>query len=99
MSLGVRTNHHRRELIDGFTLSAKEREQFDYLNWAGIDEGTDSASFFRFRGELYDLGTFIRDACPAGWDGGMATSAFGGVIVRVVEVDGERCIVVGQQFS
>ena len=40
-------------------LTPDERKQFDYLDWDAIDAGTDSASFVRHRGELYDLGSFM----------------------------------------
>ena len=48
------TNNQPCFIIYGFELSDKEKEQFDYLD--NIDE----CSFFRYKGELYDLGEFMR---------------------------------------
>lgn len=90
----VITNLVPRDLIDGFQLTAKEREQFDYLDWDKIESGNDSASFFRYKGELYDLGTFMRgediddDSVPEvkrHWDGFFADSFFSGLAVRFTD--------------
>jgi len=94
----ITTNHNRREIIDGFELTASEREQFDYLDWARLDEGRDSASFFRYRGELYDLGNFMRNSAPEGWDAGVADSAFSGIVVKLANEDGEDMIIVGTYY-
>lgn len=94
-----RTNNVPRPILDGYDLRPAEREQFDYLNWPGIDEGTDSASFFRYKGEVYDLGTFTRSPAGSAWDGVAADSAFTGTVVRLVMVDGEQMVVVGRVFS
>lgn len=83
-------------IIDASELSEKEREDFDYLDWPALMAGSDSASFFRYRGELYDLGEFqhittrdnetLQDAFK-GWDGYKADSFFSGMLVKyVVEV-------------
>lgn len=103
----VTTDNKPRDIIDAYELSATEREEFDYLDWAKIDRGEDSASFFRFRGSLYDLGEFSADygitkgaGLPdhlAKWDGYMSDSAFSATVVRYVE-DNER-VVVGTVLS
>jgi hypothetical protein len=90
MTVKVITNNVSRPIIDGYQLTADERAEFDYLNWEAIDEGRDSADFFRYRGSLYDLGEFTADygiTKGAGlpylrWDGYMSTSAFSAVVVR-----------------
>lgn len=78
------TNNQPREIIDACQLTPAQREQFDYLDWPAIEEGRDSASFFRYRGELYDLGEFMR--CDSGqfpgWDGYASDSFFSGTLVR-----------------
>jgi hypothetical protein len=98
----ITTNNVPRPVIDAYELTAKEREQFDYLNWSAIDEGSDSASFFRYKGELHDLGEFERWDNPAsptreGWDGFRSDSYFSALVVRYVE-DGEA-VVVGLALS
>lgn len=105
--LTVRTNNVPRLLIDAYQLTTAERADFDYLNWTTIDAGEDSATFFRFRGQLYDLGEFTADygitrgkglpAHLAKWDGYMAESAFSAVVVRYC-ADNDY-IVVGRIYS
>lgn len=84
--MAVMTNGVPRPVIDAFELTPREREGFDYLDWAAIDEGRDSASFFRYRGELYDLGEFTVATHPA-WDGVMPISYFTGIMVRYPKGD------------
>lgn len=93
----VKTNNVPRDVIYGHELSADERAQFDYIDWPAIERGEDSASFFRYRGELYDLGEFERWDNPASptrgnWDGFRADSYFSGIAVRYVD-DCERVVV------
>jgi hypothetical protein len=89
------------EIIDACMLTEQEREQFDYLDWAAIDDGLDSASFFRHYGEAHDLGEFSRiwgmnregDTRPewmGDWDGHRADSYFSALVVRFVDEDGQR---------
>ena len=72
--------------------STKERKEFNYLE--NIDEGT----FFRFKGNVYDLRECMRcnNQFP-GWDGYYSESAFSGVLVKLVDA-GEK-VIVGQYFS
>lgn len=102
----VKTNNVPRDIIDGFQLSADERKEFDYLAWDKIDAGEDSALFFRYRGDLYDLGNFMRgnpvtdDSLPAQlrtWDGYMSESAFSAIVVRYAN-DNES-VIVGYVYS
>lgn len=87
----IKTNHVPRPVIDAYELTADERSQFDYLNWDAIDTGSDSASFLRYRGELYDLGEFsttrgMPEFSPlTAWDGYLSDSYFSGVLVRYTE--------------
>lgn len=85
------TNNVPRDILDGMQLTDKEREEFDYLNWPAIEEGTDSASFFRYKGEVYDLGTFMRYGTD-GWDGIANWSFSNGLLVKYVN-DYESVIV------
>jgi hypothetical protein len=95
----ITTNHVPRLVIDAYQLTAKEREQFDYLDWPAIDDGRSSAEFFRYRGQLYDLGEFTTTfALPVsspfhGWDGYMTDSFFSGLVVKYV--DGYEHVIVG----
>ncbi len=103
----IRTNNVARPIIDAWELTEKEQAEFDYLDWDAIKEGNDSASFFRYRGQLYDMGQFCRvipqgavshHPCDcqnpdfAGWHGYMSDSFFSGMLVRYVD---DESIVVG----
>jgi len=103
----ITTNNVPRDIIDAWQLSAKERKEFDYLDWEAIERGEDSASFFRYRGELYDIGEFSRIIPPGskrchpmecgspdfiGWDGYVSDSYFSGMLIKYVD-NGERVIV------
>lgn len=103
-AIRITTNRVPRDVVEGYELSADERERFDYLDWARIDDGRESASFFRYRGETYDLAEFAADwgiskgsGLPVelrGWDGYMTDSYFSGMVVRYVE--GMERVVVGR---
>lgn len=98
----ITTNNVPRDILDAYELAPAERADFDYLDWSAIERGEDSASFFRYRGQLYDLGEFERWDNPAsptrlGWDGFRSDSYFSGIVVRYVD-DCER-IVVGTVLS
>ena len=95
----IRTNNHPRDIIDAWALTDKERDQFDYYDWNAIlEEGTSSAKFFRYRGEMYDLGEVMTTSgmpefSPLKkWDGYQADTFFSGLVVKYVE-NFERVIV------
>lgn len=99
-NLTIRTNNQPRPIIDAYELTEKERQEFDYLDWQAIDRGEDGACFFRYKGQLYDLGEFMRVEPGGpfnGWDGSRADSFFSGVVVKYTE-DLDH-IIVGQYFS
>lgn len=92
------TNNHARPLIDAYELTEAERKEFDYLDWDAIDEGEDSASFFRYKGRLYELGEFMRTNDNGDfkeWDGYSSDSFFSGTLVRY----SDDCVVVGWYWS
>ena len=99
--MDIVTNNAPRQLINGFELSDKERQEFDYLT----DDELCESVFFKYKGDIYDLGEFMRitdtmtlhDNQLKEWDGYMADSYFSGILVRYIERDEE--IVVGQFFS
>lgn len=102
MTVTVITNNVPRDIIDAWQLTPAERAEFDYLDWPAIEAGSDSASFFRYRGDLYDLGEFSRwstapDAELRRWDGYMGESFFSALVVRFAN-DNES-VVVGRALS
>lgn len=93
--LKITTNNHHRPVIDGWELTAAERAEFDYIDWDAVERGEESASFFRFGGDLYDLGDVLRaegEIASLGWDGFNSDSFFSGIAVRYVD-DMEAVIV------
>lgn len=60
MALKIVTNNQFRPVINSWELTEKERKAFDYYNWEDIDNGEDNPQFFRYKGELHDLGKFKR---------------------------------------
>jgi hypothetical protein len=99
--LKIRTNNVPRPIVHDHELTEKEREEFDYLDWAKIDAGRDSATFFRYRGEVHYLGNFMRvepggELADAGWSGFYSDSFSTGTVVRLVDED---AVVVGYARS
>lgn len=101
----IRTNNVPRWTIDHWDLTEKEAKEFDYLE---PDEGL----FFRYKGNVYDLGEFFRITPPGskrnhptecqepafqGWDGYQSDSFFHGLLVKFVDNDTDK-IIVGEYF-
>jgi len=85
------TNNVPRDIIYGYELTDAEREEFDYLD--DIEMG----QFFRYRGELYDIGEFMGWDNPdsptrQGWQGYYAESYFSAIVIRYCD-EYERVIV------
>jgi hypothetical protein len=92
----IRTNSKPREILHACQLTEKEIVEFDYLE----GESLDFASFFRYKGNVYDLGEFM--LCPSGfqfkgWAGYYSDSAFSGILIKYCN-DFEQ-VIVGQYFS
>jgi hypothetical protein len=97
MSIRVITNNIPRDTVDACELTPAEREAFDYLDWPAIDDGRDSATFVRYKGELLDLGNFMADSSItrgaglpdhlSAWHGYAADSAFSATVIRLVADD------------
>jgi len=84
------TNGVPRYTVDGYDLTAKERAEFDYM------PDIDSGLFFRYRGNVYDIGEFMRvdtnESHLENWHGYSSDSMFSGVLIRLVD-NGESVIV------
>lgn len=96
MTVTIKTNHVPRHTIQGYELTTKEREEFDYIPKDEID-GHD---FFRFKGQVYDLNEFMRVGAAfglQGWDGYHSDSAFSGILVKYVN-HGDS-VIVGTYYS
>jgi hypothetical protein len=88
----ITTNNVPRDLINEFELTAEERKEFDYHDWDKIERGEESAEFFRYKGQLYDLGEFSStwgmsndSGLPdwmKGWHGYTSDSFSSGMLVK-----------------
>lgn len=88
-SLTIITNNVPRWIIDGWELTPKEREEFDYIKWSDIESGNDSRQFFRYKGQLYDLNDMMSTSGLDtfrihGWDGYISDTFFSGILVKYV---------------
>jgi hypothetical protein len=93
------TNNVPRFTIDAYELSEAERKEFDYLNWDKIERGEDSATFFRYKGQLYDLGEFMvtHDTSLLNeWSGYSEDSFFSGIVIRYVD---DESVIVGRYMA
>lgn len=100
-TMTIKTNNVPRNVLQWFDLTVAERGSgdFDYLDTVDAQA---SASFFRYRGTVYDLSEFMyidKTVAPhpqrqgwEDWDGYHSDSFFSGLLVRYVE-DCERVIV------
>ncbi len=96
MSMKITTNNQPREIIEGYELIGDERKDFDYLDWNAIEKGEDSASFFRYKGELYDLGEFTTTSHMVPlheWDGYQSETYFSGIVVKYSGPECEEVII------
>jgi hypothetical protein len=101
------TNSVPRDILDGWDVPADVRADFDYIDWDAVDEGSDSVSFFRYKGQWYDLGD-VPARSPhvptdepdpfEGWDGLASDSFFSGILVRYAGEDSDQ-IIVGRFYS
>lgn len=91
----IRTNNRPRHIICGFELSDKEKQGFEYLA-----ADLDTASFFRYKGQVYDLGEFMRigeNSPLSGWHGYASDSYFSGIVVKYC--NDYESVIVGRYFS
>ena len=96
MTQTVITNNQPRDIIYGFELTEKESAEFDYYS----SDELNSASFFRYRGQVYDMGQFMRtsgELSAQGWHGIATDTYFSGTVVRI-DPDGES-VTVGRVYS
>lgn len=100
MALTIITNNVPRDIIESWEISEEERKDFDYIDWSKVDRGEDSVSFFRYKGELYDLGDFMRIPETLdfeGWDGYISDTFFSGILVKYT--DDFESVVAGRFYS
>ena len=81
------TNNQPRPILYSWNLSAKELAEFDYMD----DEEKEFAQFFRYKGNVYDLGVFLAvgNSVMFGelsqWHGYQNDSYFSGLVVKYAD--------------
>lgn len=99
--LKIITNHVPRDVLYAWDLTGAEQSEFDYIDWGLVENGESNPEFFRYKGEVYDLGEFLTTSelsrgaghhDLADWDGYQSDSFFSGIVVKYVD-DYERVIV------
>ena len=99
MDIKIITNNVPRNILYGYELTEKEREEFDYLD----KEELEWHSFLRYKGMIYDLDEFFavseyQNDPFKEWDGYQSNSYFSGILVKYVPSDCEE-IIVGRYMS
>lgn len=88
-------NNHLVPIIYGYELSDKEKKEFDY--YSDPDKILD-AIFFRYKGQLYDFGEFMRvdlknspiEGCPIKFHGNHSDTFFSGILISLIDGDDEN---------
>lgn len=98
--LTIITNHVPRFTLDAHELTTAERAEFDYLDWQAIEDGRESASFFRYKNELHDLGDMegrAPDVFGTYWHAFKSDTFFSGILVHYC--DDHESVIVGRYYS
>ena len=86
MATKIYTNNHQRQFLYFYELTEKEKKELDWIE-------DDTASVFRYRGNVYSLDEFVRidknnPFYPLGYHGYHSDSYFSGILIKVSD-DGE----------
>ena len=76
------TNNKPRQLIYGYELTDKQKQDFDYI------DDIDSHDFVIYKNNAYDLSEFMRTENNdklEGWDGYSSDSFFSGTLVKYTD--------------
>ena len=88
------TNNKPRQLICGYQLSDKQKQDFDYI------EDIDSHDFVKYKNNIYDLSEFLRienNDKLNGWHGYSSDSYFSGTLVKYA--DDMESVIMGWYYS
>lgn len=92
-NIKIMTNNKPRQLIYGYELTDKQKQDFDYL------EDIDSHDFVKYKNNIYDLSEFMRvenNSSLKDWDGYSGDSFFSGTLVKYLDSD---TVVMGWYYS
>lgn len=88
------TNNKPRQLIYGYQLSDKQKQDFDYI------DDIDNHDFVIYKNNVYDLSEFMRienNDKLNGWDGYSSDSFFSGTLIKYA--DDMETVIMGWYYS
>ena len=84
INIKIITNNKPRQLIYGYELTDKQKQDFDYIT------DIDSHDFVKYKNNIYDLSEFMSiesiDSLK-GWHGYSSDSYFSGTLVKYIDND------------
>ena len=92
-NIKIMTNNKPRQLIYGYELSDKQKQDFDYI------EDINSHDFVKYKNNIYDLSEFMRienNDSLKGWEGYSSDSYFSGTLVKYIDDDS---VIMGWYYS
>lgn len=100
----VETTGEPVTLLEASEIEEEDRDDFAYMDWDALDAGRDSATFFQYKGRMYDYATLEDNDAQSGitgggyiWDKFMPDSYYSGIVVHETPIDGE--IIVGSYYE
>lgn len=76
----ITTNHHWRPILDWYELTTKEQKELED-SYDSVQE----SSFFRYRGQVYDLSEFETTSSSKEFDGMKSGSFFSAIAIKVAD--------------
>ena len=83
-NINIITNNKPRQLIYGYELTDKQKEDFDYI------EDIDSRKFVKYKNNIYVLSDFMgikNNDSLKDWHGYNSDSAFSGTLIKCIDDD------------
>ena len=83
-NIKIMTNNKPRQLIYGYELTDKQKQDFDYI------EDIDNHDFVKYKNNIYDLSEFMRTDSIGSlkdWHGYSSDSFFSGTLVKYIDDD------------
>lgn len=92
-NIKIMTNNKPRQLIYGYELTDKQKQDFDYI------EDIDSHDFVKYKNNIYDLSEFMRvenNSSLNDWHGYSSDSFFSGTLIKYIDSD---TVIMGWYYS
>ena len=92
-NIKIITNNKPRQLIYGYELTDKQKQDFDYI------EDIDSREFVKYKNNIYVLSDFMRiknNDSLKDWHGYNSDSFFSGTLVKYIDSD---TVIMGWYYS